>query len=204
VPELRPPTVLGAARSDRRGQVPPVRLARPPAEAATPAGAQAPGPTQPVQTAGGFPLPTRPGQGRPRAVLEHVNVTTLGLDANVEVRLVVPASNGRDATRTVGTCQGPAVEAYLSRLAAAAAGDAVDQLLVDPATGEPIARCYIENVGMVPFAGCEVAVVVMLLVHHGFAEQLAGSAIVSGGDPREAVVRATLSAVNRRLEALLA
>ncbi len=45
---------------------------------------------------------------------------------------------------------------------------------------------------MVPFAGCEVAVVVMLLVHPGFAEQLVGSAIVSGGDPRQAV-RATLS-----------
>ena len=43
----------------------------------------------------------------------------------------------------------------------------------------------------------------LLLVHGAFAEQLAGSAIVSG-DPRQAVVRATLSAVNRRLESLLA
>jgi hypothetical protein len=33
-------------------------------------------------------------------------------------------------------------------------------------------------------------------------EQLAGSALVSG-DPRQAVVRATLSAINRRMEALL-
>ena len=36
----------------------------------------------------------------------------------------------------------------------------------------------------------------------GWVEQLAGSALVAG-DPRQAVVRATLAAVNRRLEALL-
>jgi hypothetical protein len=34
-------------------------------------------------------------------------------------------------------------------------------------------------------------------------EQLTGSALVDG-DPRQAMVRATLGAVNRRLEALLA
>jgi hypothetical protein len=54
----------------------------------------------------------------------------------------------------------------------------------------------------VPFGGAEVAVVVVLLVCGGVAEQLSGSALVSG-DPRQAVVRATLSAVNRRLDALL-
>jgi hypothetical protein len=45
--------------------------------------------------------------------------------------------------------------------------------------------------------------VVLLLVCGQTAEQLSGSALVSG-DPRQAVVRATLSAVNRRLESLLA
>ena len=40
------------------------------------------------------------------------------------------------------------------------------------------------------------------LVCGGWVEQLAGSALVSG-DPRRAVVRATLAAVNRRLAALL-
>jgi hypothetical protein len=54
----------------------------------------------------------------------------------------------------------------------------------------------------VPMGGCEVAVVVVLLVCDGWVEQLAGSALVSG-DPRQAVVRATLAAVNRRLTALL-
>ena len=56
---------------------------------------------------------------------------------------------------------------------------------------------------MVPFAGVDVAVVVLLLVWGSYAEQHSGSAIVAG-DPRQAVVRATLSAVNRRLQSLLA
>jgi hypothetical protein len=49
---------------------------------------------------------------------------------------------------------------------------------------------------------CEVAVVVLLLAHGGWVEELSGSAVVNG-DQRQAVVRATLAAVNRRLEALL-
>jgi hypothetical protein len=102
----------------------------------------------------------------------------------------------------VGTARGPAVDAYLLRLAAAAAGNAVDQLLLDRATAQPRGRCFVEHVAVVPFGGCEVALVVLLLVCGASVEQLAGSAIVAG-DPRQAVVRATLSALNRRLEALL-
>jgi hypothetical protein len=55
---------------------------------------------------------------------------------------------------------------------------------------------------VVPFGGCEVAVVVLLLVGGPNPEQLSGSTIVVG-DPVQAVVRATLSALNRRLESLL-
>jgi hypothetical protein len=44
--------------------------------------------------------------------------------------------------------------------------------------------------------------VVLLLACGGWVEQLAGSAVVTGDD-RDAMVRATLAAVNRRLEALL-
>jgi hypothetical protein len=135
-------------------------------------------------------------------LLKHVQVTTLGLDATIEVQLAVSGPRTPPGTYAVSKGQGPAVDAYLLRLAASTAGEAVDQVLVDPATGEARARCFIENVAVVPFAGCEVAVVVMLLVYGAYAEQLAGSAIVSG-DPRQAVVRATLSAVNRRLESLL-
>jgi hypothetical protein len=130
-------------------------------------------------------------------VLDHVQVTTLGVDATVLVRLEL--STGGSA---VGKGHGPAVDQYLLRLAACAAGDAIDQLLVDPTSGDSRGRCFVEHVAVVPFAGCEVAVVVLLFVCGTFAEQLAGCALING-DPRQAVVRATLSAVNRRLESLL-
>ena len=42
----------------------------------------------------------------------------------------------------------------------------------------------------------------LLLTHGNTTEQVAGSAIVAG-DQRDAVVRATLAALNRRLESLL-
>jgi hypothetical protein len=187
----------------------PIRTAPRPAPAPSPPVAArprpAPAPEAPLEqradlaASGTRPLPPPPGQdGAPaRLVLDHVQVTTLGVDATVLVRLDL--STGGSA---VGKGHGPAVDQYLLRLAACAAGDAVDQLLLDPTTGDSRGRCFIEHVGVVPFAGCEVAVVVLLFVCGAFAEELAGCALING-DPRQAVVRATLSAVNRRLEALL-
>jgi hypothetical protein len=64
------------------------------------------------------------------------------------------------------------------------------------------ARCLIEHAGVVPFGSCVVAVVVVLVTADGWVEQLVGAALVSG-DPRQSVVKATLAAVNRRLESLL-
>ncbi|HEY8474045.1 MAG TPA: hypothetical protein VIL37_15605 [Natronosporangium sp.] len=141
------------------------------------------------------PLPTR-GQAAPRVVINQVFVSTSGLEATVEVRL---SAGGRQAT---GVASGPAVDSYLVRLAAVAAAKAIDELLravVEP--GGP-SRCFVEHTGVVSFGKTEVAVAVVLLVCGGWVEQLTGSALVDG-DPRQAVVRATLGAVNRRLEALL-
>ena len=73
----------------------------------------------------------------------------------------------------------------------------MDQLLVDVGRRPARARCYIEHAAVVPLGGCEVAVVVLLLLYDGWVEQLAGSAVISG-DPPPGVVRATLAAVNRR------
>jgi hypothetical protein len=150
-----------------------------------------------------MPVPARAdGVGAVRVVLDHVQVTTLGAEATIEVRLAV-AGGAASGAGAKGTGQGPAVDAYLLRLAASAAGDAVDQLLVDPASRTQRGRVFIEHVSVVPFGSVEVAVVVALLMCGPDAEQVSGSAIVTG-DPRHAVVRATLSAVNRRLESLLA
>jgi hypothetical protein len=139
------------------------------------------------------PLPG--GSGAPRVVLEQVEVSTHSADALVEVRL------STDCGVAVGVANGPAFDGYVLRLAAAAAGNAIDDLLVDSA-GARRARCFIEHATVVPLGSCEVAVVVLLLAHGGWIEQLSGSAVVNG-DQRQAVVRATLAAVNRRLEALL-
>jgi len=135
----------------------------------------------------------RPG---PRVVIENVQVNTFGTEANVEVRLAVA---GRTAA---GIATGPAVDGYLLRLCAMATAAAVDELLAAADHADGPARCFVEHAASVPFGPMQVAVVVMLLSCGGWVEQLAGSAVVTGDD-RHAMVRATLAAVNRRLEALL-
>ncbi|MDQ7903445.1 hypothetical protein RB614_02815 [Phytohabitans sp. ZYX-F-186] len=153
------------------------------------------GQSAPVEPAPPRPLP--PGKPGPRIVIDEVQVSTFGLDATVEVKLAA------EERRAIGRANGPAVDAYVLRLCAEAGAAAVDDLL---STAEQVGdrgKCFVEHAAVVPFGSCEVAVVVVLLVCGGWVEQLAGSALVAG-DPRQAVVRATLNAVNRRLEALLA
>jgi len=141
--------------------------------------------------------PLNPGSPPgPRVVIDHVQVSTFGLDATVETRL---AAGKRRAN---GLATGPAVDGYVLRLCAVSAASAIDELLRTAPRSDDRGRCFVEHAAVVPFGNCEVAVVVVLLVCNGWVEQLAGSALVSG-DPRQAVVRATLAAVNRRLEALL-
>ena len=132
----------------------------------------------------------------PRVVIDQVQVSTLGLDATVEVRLT---SGG---TPAIGVASGPAVDGYVLRLAAVAATAALDQLLATVDSWEQPGRCFVEHAAVVPFGSVDVAVVVVLLVCGTAAEQLTGAAVVSG-DPRQAIVRATLAAVNRRLDTLL-
>ncbi|WP_442933867.1 Daple [Micromonospora sp. CPCC 206171] len=149
-----------------------------------------------TETAPSRPLDTGGAPG-PRVVIDHVQVSTFGLDATVEVRLL---AGGETAA---GHSTGPAVDGYVLRLCAVAAAAAVDHLLRGADGAAERGRCFVEHAAVVPFGNCEVATVVVLLVCDGWVEQLAGSALVAG-DPRQAVVRATLAAVNRRLEALLA
>jgi hypothetical protein len=146
------------------------------------------------------PGPLNPrGRPGPRVVIDHVQVGTVGLDANVEVRLI---AGGEHA---VGVAGGPATETYILRLCAVAAASAIDEMLRHADPSGQVGRCFLEHATVVPLGGCDVAVVVVLLAcgEGGWVEQLAGSAVVDG-DQRQAVVRATLAAVNRRLEALLA
>jgi hypothetical protein len=132
----------------------------------------------------------------PRIVIENVHVNTFGSDATVEVRLAV---GNRSAS---GVASGPAVDGYLLRLCAMATAGAVDELLASSNHPDGPPRCFVEHAAAVPFGASQVAVVVLLLSCGGWVEQLAGSAVVTSDD-RHAMVRATLAAVNRRLEALL-
>jgi hypothetical protein len=132
----------------------------------------------------------------PRVMIENVRVNTFGTEATVEVRLTV---NGRIAA---GEATGPAVDGYLLRLCAMATAGAVDELLTTSDHADGPAKCFVEHAAAVPFGSMQVAVVVMLLSVGGWVEQLSGSAVITGDD-RHAMVRATLAAVNRRLEALL-
>jgi hypothetical protein len=142
------------------------------------------------------PLDVREQPG-PRVVIENVQVNTFGTEATVEVRLAVGSQTA------AGIASGPAVDGYLLRLCAMATTAAVDELLASSDHADGPARCFVEHAASVPFGGMQVAVVVLLLSCGGsWVEQLAGSAVVSGDD-RHAMVRATLAAVNRRLEALL-
>jgi hypothetical protein len=148
-----------------------------------------------TQVGAGAARPLPAGPTGPRVVLDQVEVSTQGLDAVVQVRLTA------DGRPSYGVSTGPAVDGYVVRLSAVAAASALDEMLVD-ADGTARARCFVEHAAVVPLGSCEVAVVVLLLVCGGWVEQLTGSALVAG-DPRQAMVRATLAAVNRRLEALL-
>jgi hypothetical protein len=136
----------------------------------------------------------RPG---PRVLIDQVQVSTYGLDATVEVRLTA------GPRRAVGLSSGPAVDSYLLRLTADAAVKAINQLLrAEMGASEPPGQVYLEQAAVVPLGSCDIALVVVYLACGGWVEQLAGSAMVAG-DARQSVVRATLAAMNRRLEALL-
>jgi hypothetical protein len=137
-----------------------------------------------------------PRHKTPRVVLEQVHVSTVGTEATVEVRL---RSGG---VPSIGIAVGPAVDGYLLRLAAQATASAIDSLIARRFAGAPPIRCFIDHAGVVPFGECVVGVVVVLVSGDGWIDQLVGSALVSG-DPRHAMARATLDAVNRRLERIL-
>jgi hypothetical protein len=151
----------------------------------------------PAEAGHDSPRPLDPGeQPGPRIVIEQVHVNMHGTDGTVEVRLAV---GGRSAS---GVASGPIVAGYLLRLCAIATAEAVDVLLAASEHPDGPARCFVEHAAAVQFGSTQVAVVVLLLSCNGWVEQLSGSAVVTGDD-RHAMVRATLAAVNRRLEALL-
>ncbi len=185
-----PPTPFVPSQPNPTGRSAPVAGSYPPGSRPVPSEAPIsvePAPPRPLD------IGERPG---PRVMIENVRVNTFGTEATVEVRLTV---NGRIAS---GEATGPAVDGYLLRLCATATAGAVDELLTTSDHADGPAKCFVEHAGAVQFGSMQIAVVVILLSVGGWVEQLSGSAVITGDD-RHAMVRATLAAVNRRLEALL-
>jgi hypothetical protein len=205
LPRRTPPAGSGGGSAVQQRTVPPAGRGRAAVDelahrGAAEASTAAPAPAADRSGAAVEPVPARPlipgDRPGPRVVIENVQVNTFGLEATVEVRLTA----GEQVAS--GTATGPAVDGYLLRLCAMATASAIDELLALSDHADGPARCFVEHAASVPFGASEVAVVVLLLSCGGWVEQLAGSSVVIGDD-RHAMVRATLAAVNRRLEALL-
>jgi len=125
------------------------------------------------------PAPTQ------RPSLTSITVHTRDGEAEVTVALTI---DGRVFT---GTATGPGSPTHRPRIVADASLRAVDELLGIPS--------HVDSAQLVPAGGREVALVVLTLAVPRIGEQsLCGSALVRG-DSEDAVARAVLAAINRRL-----
>ena len=150
---------------------------RPPAPAAT---QRAPAPATVVPAAG----------GRPRLVIERVQLVSAGLTTSVTVVL---AHDGRTVQ---GTAEGTATTGSLHRSVAAATLRAVESVV-----GEGV-RFDVEHVEVARTGPDRTALVVLTMVTERATQRLSGASVVRE-DVRQAVIRAVLAAVNRRVEPLI-
>jgi hypothetical protein len=140
-----------------------------------------------------------PAQGRPHvaepaaALGDQGRVAVGGLTLESDdlgiLATVTLHYNGRD---WVGSVEGAPSPAALHRSVAGATLRALDGLL------PPDIRLEVDAVSMMPISDGTVAVARVIWVTSDSTEHLTGSSEVRD-DPREAVIRATLDAVNRRL-----
>ncbi len=124
-------------------------------------------------------------EAQARPMISEIGVRSTGSEIEVEVRLEL------DSDTFVGVERGAAAASARPRLVAAATISALDELLGLPAA--------VESAAVVDTGTHAVALVVITLsVPRIGAQSLAGSAVIRG-DETDAVARAVLSAVNRRL-----
>ncbi len=121
-----------------------------------------------------------------RATLDRLAVATDGLGAEVTVSLVL------DGTVLAASARSASTASAVLRAVGSATADAVRQ-----ACGEQV-RVDVDDVRIVPLGDHEAAVVSVLWSSEQGAERCIGASEVRE-DPRQAVIRATLDAVNRRL-----
>jgi len=168
--------------TDLGGTDPSIAWAAPPA--GTPRPADPPGAT--VRA----PAVALATAGRPRLVIERVQLVSAGLTTSVSVVL---AHDGRTVQ---GTAEGTATTGSLHRSVAAATLRAVEAVV-----GEGV-RFDVEHVEVARTGPDRTALVVVTMVTDRATQQLSGASVVRE-DVRQAVIRAVLAAVNRRVEPLI-
>ena len=122
-----------------------------------------------------------------RVIVDGVVTVRSGLTCVAEVTL------GRSGDRVKGRAEGTLASSAVLRIVAQATLDALRQL-------EPSAvRADVETAMIVRLAERAVALVTVVLVRPPYEEVMAGAAVVRAAGDHDAVARAVLHAVNRRL-----
>lgn len=137
------------------------------------------------------PAQADPVDERPRPSIQRMHLVSSGLDVTATVTLTL---HGMSAS---GESTGTATQTGVHRAVANAALRAVEGLL------SHTVRFELEHVEVAPTGRERTAIVAVTMIGSGAGERLTGAAAVRE-DPRQAVIRATLDAVNRRVERLLA
>lgn len=130
---------------------------------------------------------TRPG----RLVIERVELVSAGLGTSVSVSL------GLDGRSYEGGAEGTSTPGSLHRSVAGATLRAVEAVV------DGSVRFDVEHVEIATTGPDRTALVVVMLVTDRGTQRLSGASVVRE-DVRQAVIRAVLAAVNRRLEPMLA
>ena len=128
---------------------------------------------------------------RKRPSIHRMHLVSSGLDVTATVTL---AYAGEIAE---GEATGTATQSGVQRAVALATLRSVEQLLATPA------RFELEHIEVAPMGRERTVVVALTMLGRAGSERLTGAAAVRE-DVRQAVIRATLDALNRRLEPLLA
>jgi copper chaperone CopZ len=128
---------------------------------------------------------------RPRPAIQRMHLISSGLDITATVTLT---HEGRSCG---GECVGTATQSGVQRAVAGATLRAVEGLL-----GNRV-RFELEHVEVAPIGRDRTALVSITMLTSAGGEKLTGAAAVRE-DARQAVIRATLDAVNRRVERMLA
>jgi hypothetical protein len=126
-----------------------------------------------------------------RMVIERVQLVSAGLATSVTVAL------GLDGRTVEGTAEGTSTSGSLHRSVAGATLRAVEHVVGDSV------RFDVEHVEIATTGTDRTALVVVTMVTGRATQRLSGASVVRE-DVRQAVIRAVLAAVNRRLEPMLA